>query len=220
MTDDFREILFDIDIGKNSEGGARWSTDIAQPETPNESRNENWAHALWEWDLRAAIRTEEQWLYVFHFFNGVAHGRAYGFRFRDRVINAATDAQYTDLPLLGTGDGTIDTFQIKRNLGISPYLYAMPINKPVADTVKIYIDETEIPDDHATLGWSVDTTTGLVTFDSAAAIFEKEIYCDFDFHFPVRFDVDSLASTWMSFKKHKYDIPLMGLKPKDYTIET
>jgi uncharacterized protein (TIGR02217 family) len=215
---DFREVLFDPAIGKNSTGEARWSTDVVQESTPNESRNQNWEHAVWEWNLKSALRTQEQWEYAFHFFNGVAQGRLYGFRWKCKVFNTATDSIQTSIPLLGTGNGTVKTFQIKRKFGIGAYAWSMPVNKPVSGTVKIYIDSAEIPSGHATYGWSVSTTTGVVTFASAANISGKDIYCDFEFNFPVRFDSDSIGSSWVDYRLHQYDIPIVSLKPVDYTL--
>lgn len=218
MTDNFREILFDVAIGKNSSGEARWSTDCLQEETPNEVRSLNWSHPIWEWNLQTAIRSREDWEYVFHFHLGIAQGRAYGFRFRDSVFNRSIDSMQTSIPLLGIGDGVKTAFQLKRVFGSGIYAYAMPVNKPVADTVKIYIDETEIPAGHATYGWSVNIATGLVTFTSAANLNAKSIYTDFQFDFPVRFDADSIGSSWVNYRMHRYDVPLISLKPVDYTL--
>lgn len=212
----FYEVLFDPTVGSGSEGGANWSTDIVQAETPNESRNKNWEHALWEWNLKTGIRTREQWEYAFHFHMGVAQGRTNGFRWQAYDFNTATDLIHPDKPLLGIGNGVKTAFQIKKPFGIDPYIYQMPINKPVASTVKIYIDEAEIASDHAIYAWSVDTTTGVVTFESASSIDDKEIYCDYQFHFPVRFDTDYVGSTWVNFQKYRFDIPICGLKPVDY----
>ena len=63
------------------------------------------------------------------------------------------------------------------------------IAKPVTGTVKLYRDGIK-----ATSGWSVDTTTGLVTFSIAPAV-GVQVTADFDFDVPVRFDSDQMDVT-------------------------
>jgi hypothetical protein len=70
------------------------------------------------------------------------------------------------------------------------------ITKPVAGTVKVYLDDVE-----QLSGGSVDTTTGLVTFSVPPAV-GVEITADFAFDVPVRFDTDHMAVTIESFKLH------------------
>jgi uncharacterized protein (TIGR02217 family) len=60
------------------------------------------------------------------------------------------------------------------------------ITKPVAGTVKVYLDGVE-----QLWGWSVDTTTGVVTFGTAPAM-GVEVTADCEFDVPVR----SIPTTW------------------------
>ena len=81
------------------------------------------------------------------------------------------------------------------------------ITKPVAGTVKVYLDGVE-----QLSGWSVDATTGLVTFSTAPAS-DVEITADFEFDVPVRFDTDHMAVTIESFKLHHWQqIPIVELR--------
>jgi len=74
---------------------------------------------------------------------------------------------------------------------VIPYV-TRTITKPVhggvppgtSDTVVIYLDGVQQGS-----GWSVDATTGIVTFSSAPAA-GKRITADFEFDVPVRFDTD------------------------------
>jgi uncharacterized protein (TIGR02217 family) len=70
------------------------------------------------------------------------------------------------------------------------------ITKPVAGTVKVYLDGIE-----QLSGWSADTTTGLVTFGMAPAL-GVEVTADFEFDVPVRFDADHMAVTIESYRLH------------------
>ena len=81
------------------------------------------------------------------------------------------------------------------------------ITKPVAGTVKVYLDGTlELS------GWSVDTTTGLVTFGTAPAL-GVEVTADFEFDVPARFDTDHMAVTIESYRLHTWQqIPIVELR--------
>ena len=52
-------------------------------------------------------------------------------------------------------------------------------------------------------GWSVDTTTGFVTFSTPPAL-EVEVTADFEFDVPVRFDTDHMAVTIESYRLHNW----------------
>ena len=81
------------------------------------------------------------------------------------------------------------------------------ITKPVAGTVKVYLDGIE-----QASGWSVDTTTGLVTFGTAPAS-GVEVTADFDFDVPVRFDTDHMVVTIESYRLHAWQqIPIVELR--------
>jgi len=67
--------------------------------------------------------------------------------------------------------------------------WSRTITKPVAGTVRVARDGAE-----QLGGWSVGTTTGLVTFDSAPAA-GVAITAGFEFDVPVRFDTDALDVT-------------------------
>ena len=59
------------------------------------------------------------------------------------------------------------------------------ITKPVAGTVRVYKDDAE-----QLSGWSVDVTTGVVTFSTAPAA-SVAITADFELDVSVRFDTDT-----------------------------
>ena len=63
------------------------------------------------------------------------------------------------------------------------------ITRPVAGSVKVRRNATE-----ATTGWTVDTTTGIITFAAAPAN-GVVIRAGFEFDVPVRFDSDLLDVT-------------------------
>ena len=80
-----------------------------------------------------------------------------------------------------------------RRYGASFDPYLRPITKPVDGTVRVAVDGSEL-----ITGWSVDTATGIVTFDVAPAA-DAAITAGFLFDVPVRFDIDRLDIELTSF---------------------
>jgi uncharacterized protein (TIGR02217 family) len=73
--------------------------------------------------------------------------------------------------------------------------------------VKVYLDGML-----QASGWSVDTTTGLVTF-STAPVLGVEITADFEFEVPVRFDTDHMAVTIENYRLRAWrQIPILELR--------
>jgi uncharacterized protein (TIGR02217 family) len=108
--------------------------------------------------------------------------------------------------LLGTGDDAKTQFQLLKNYPSGSVVEVRTIPTPVAGAVKVYLDGVA-----QLSGWSVDTTTGLVTFSTAPAL-GVEVTVDFEFDVPVRFDTDHMAVTIESYKLHAWQqIPIVEL---------
>jgi uncharacterized protein (TIGR02217 family) len=90
---------------------------------------------------------------------------------------------------IGTGDGTTTAFQLVKRYASGSQTWTRAIAKPVAGTVRIALGGVEQPS-----GWSVDTTTGIVTFSTAPSS-GVAITAGFEFDVPVRFDTDALDVT-------------------------
>jgi uncharacterized protein (TIGR02217 family) len=117
-----------------------------------------------------------------------------------------TDYQATE-QLLGTGDDVQTQFQLVKHYASGSVIEVRTITKPVAGTVKVYLDNVE-----QLAGWSVDTTTGLVTF-STAPMLDVEVTADFAFDVPVRFDTDHMAVTIETHQLHTWQqIPIVELR--------
>jgi uncharacterized protein (TIGR02217 family) len=128
-------------------------------------------------------------------------GKAYGFRFKDW-----TDYKTTG-QLLGTGDDTKTQFQLVKHYPSGSVIEVRTIGKPVAGTVKVYLDGAE-----QLSGWSIDTTTGIVTFGTPPTL-GVEVTADFEFDVPVRFDTDHMAVTIESYRLHGWQqIPIVELR--------
>ena len=120
------------------------------------------------------------------------NGRLHGFRFKDWGDHKSCLPSGTPSPTdqsIGTGDGTTTAFQLVKHYASGSQTWTRTIAKPVAGTVRVALDGAEQIDD-----WSVDTTTGVVTFDIAPAA-GVAVTAGFAFDVPVRFDTDVLDVT-------------------------
>ena len=178
----FHEVQFPPDISYGASGGPGYSTSIVTTVSGHERRNANWAMARGRWNVAHGLKKREQVAALIAFFR-VRRGRAYGFRFKDW-----TDYQ-AFAQALGVGDGTTKTFQLVKHYASGGAAESREITKPVGGTVKVYRDGVE-----AVSGWSVDATTGLVTFATAPDN-GVQVTADFDFDVPVRFDSDQMDVT-------------------------
>ncbi len=187
----FHEIRFPDDISRGARGGPERRTQIVELASGDEERNASWANSRRRYDAAYGIRRADDLAAVVAFFE-VRNGRLYGFRWKDwadykSCLPSGTPAA-TD-QTIGTGDGATTGFQLVKVYASGSQSWTRIITKPVAGTVRVAIDGVE-----QTSGWSVDTTTGLVTLDTAPAA-GAVITAGFEFDVPVRFDTDTLDIT-------------------------
>jgi uncharacterized protein (TIGR02217 family) len=127
-------------------------------------------------------------------------GKAYGFRFKNWTDYKATGQ------LLGTGDDVQAQFQLVKHYPSGSVIEVRTITKPVAGTVNVYLESIE-----QLSGWSVDTTTGLVTFGTAPGLGVE--VTEFEFDVPARFDTDHMAVTIETYRLHNWQqIPIVELR--------
>jgi uncharacterized protein (TIGR02217 family) len=148
----------------------------------HEKRNVNWPQARGRWDVASGLKKQAQIDELIAFFRA-RRGKAYGFRFKDWTDYKASGQ------LLGTGDDARIQFQLVKHYPSGSVIEVRTITKPVAGTVKVYLDGVE-----QLGGWSVDTTTGVIIFGIPPAL-GVEIIADFELDVPVRFDTDHVAVT-------------------------
>ena len=175
MTVTFHEVQFPPNIAYGASGGPEFNTTIAANLAAYEQRNINWPAARGEWDISTGIKSQSDMASVIAFFRA-RFGRAYGFRFKD----------WSDYQAVGQGSATV--FQLVNNYTSGGYSYQRLIKKPVSGTVKIYLNSVL-----QSSGFTIDTTTGLVTFTTAPAN-TVLVNADFQFDVPARFDTDKLVA--------------------------
>jgi uncharacterized protein (TIGR02217 family) len=196
----FHEVRFPDNIAYGATGGPEFATTVVATGSGHEKRNINWSQARGRWDVASGLKKQAQIDELIAFFRA-RRGKAYGFRFKDWTDYAATGQ------LLGTGDDAQIQFQLVKHYPSGSVIEVRTITKPVAGTVKVYLDSVE-----QVAGWSVDTTTGLVTF-STPPVLGVEVSADFEFDVPVRFDTDHMAVTIETYRLHAWQqIPIVELR--------
>lgn len=116
-----------------------------------------------------------------NFFLCIAQGQANSFRFKYSADYSMTGQ------VIGAGDGITTTFQIIKTYQVGSLTYTRIIKKPIVGTVTPHWSS-------GTFTFSVDYTTGLITFGTAPGI-GITVTCDFQFHFLVRFSENKLPVT-------------------------
>jgi uncharacterized protein (TIGR02217 family) len=171
----------------------------------HEQRNIDWQEARAEYDVGSGLRNNADLAALITFYRA-RQGRAYGFRFKDWTDYRSTVNGELPAPndqALGNGDGDATTFQLVKRYTSGAVSYVRPIRKPVAGTVRVAINGIE-----QMSGWSVDTTTGVVTFATPPAS-GAAIAAGFEFDVPVRFRDDGLNISLETFAAG--EAPSIGL---------
>jgi uncharacterized protein (TIGR02217 family) len=179
----FLEVEFPRTISYRAVGGPGFSTVVNQGLSGGESRNRNWAAARGKWTVSLttpAGATRQDFVDLVQAFFVNVGGKADGFRLKDHKDFKATGEALVTVP------GGV---QLARTRTIGARSYVQLISKPITSSVKdykgnalvntVFLHNTATP-------VTVDYTTGLVTGQAAGTL------VDFEYHYPVRFDVDEL----------------------------
>jgi len=173
-------------------GGPVFRTEMVVTGGGFEQRNMAWSQALRRFQVRRPPERPADFSPVLAFFLARG-GRARGFRVKDWLdFTSRDDPTETVTPIdqaIGTGDGATLAFQLTKTYAASAGLaYQATIAKPVAGTVRVAVDGAEKTEG---ADWTVDTTTGVVTFTTAPAN-GAAITAGFEYDVPARFDTDAL----------------------------
>lgn len=203
----FHEVRFPDNISRGARGGPRRLTQVIELASGDEERNGSWANSRRVYDVSYGIRNANDLDSVVHFFES-RMGRLYGFRFKDWLDYKSCKPMQISLPMdqvIGTGDGLQTQFQLVKVYASGAQSWTRTITKPVADTVRVALAGVE-----QASGWSVSTSTGIVTFSAAPGV-GVTVTAGFQFDVPVRFDTDQLDVT--------LDIERLGSIPSIPLIE-
>ena len=200
----FHEVRLPARLAFGSTGGVERRTEVVTLASGFERRSTPWAHGRRRYLIGAGVRSLDDGAVLTAFFEG-RRGRLHGFRFRDftdfKSCFPSGAVSPTDQPL-GVGDGEAADFALTRTYAD----LARPIAKPVAGTVRAAVDGVE------TAAFTVDVTTGVVTFDDPPGV-GAVLTAGFEFDVPVRFDADRIDVTLESFEAGRIvAVPLIELR--------
>lgn len=147
----------------NSIRTVQFSTDIVTYGSGQESANINWLYPLYRFqipqrDVAENIETISNWFMI-------AYGRGKKFRVKDWLdykSSLSVDTAISDTDqVIGEGDGSTVDFQLVKTITLAGETVSRLIKKPVTGTTIVSIDNVSAVND-----WSIDDTTGIVTFDA------------------------------------------------------
>jgi uncharacterized protein (TIGR02217 family) len=194
----FHEVRFPASLSFGSVGGPERRTEIVTLVNGFEERNTPWAHSRRRYDAGMGLRSLDDVETLIAFFEARC-GQLHGFRWKDwadyRSAPASREVSALDQEI-AAGDGLTATFPLIKTYRSGEQTYVRPIAKPVRGSVRIALAGDPLVE---TVDWTVDETTGLVTFAHPPDLGAR-ITAGFEFDVPVRFDTDRIATSVASFR--------------------
>ena len=187
----FHEIRFPDNISRGARGGPERRTQVVELASGDEERNASWANSRRRYDVAYGIRRADDLAAVVAFFEA-RNARLYGFRYKDWADYKSSLPSQVVTPTdqqIGTGTGSLKTFQLAKRYTSGAQTWVRTIAKPVAGTVRLALNGVE-----QMSGWTLDATTGVITFLTAPGN-GVIVRAGFEFDVPVRFDTDMLDVT-------------------------
>lgn len=197
----FHEVSFDAGVGYSTSSWPAHNTAIVEVDGGAEERVGRWGSArrtfkiVWKEKVAASVAAMIA-------FVRAREGSAHGFRVKDWADYASTaDGKVTpdgsavvshQNQTIATGDGVTTQFQLTKLYGDAVNPKVINITKPVASSVVIAFAGVQ-----QTSGWTVDDTTGIVTFTTAPGV-GVQIRAGFEYEVPVRFTSSTEADGQIS----------------------
>lgn len=201
----FLEIEFPRKLALMATGGPGYFTTVNPGFSGYEQRNQNWQASRAQYQVSFEHRTVPEWQAMEAMYHA-ARGMANGFRLFDPGDYLATGQ------FIATGDGTTKSFQLQ-------YTYSFPLEEfqqikiiqkpitslvddyfgnPLTDTVAVYLNGSPQAFNAGYIAggsaaYTLDETTGIITFVTAPGN-GVVITADYQYHIPVRFDLQSSSS--------------------------
>jgi len=210
---DFHEVRFPLDVARGARGGPERQTQIVTLASGREVRNSRWAHSRRRYDAGLGVRGFDALAAVVSFFEE-RRGRLYGFRWRDQLDWKSCAPSGTPTALdqaIGTGDGVVAAYQLRKTYGSGGMAYSRTIAKPCGGTVRVAVGGVE----QGGVDFTCDPTTGLVTFaPGAIPLPGAAVTAGFAFDVPVRFDIDAIEVDLSAFEAGEIPrIPVVEIVP-------
>ena len=205
----FHEVQFPTDISYGSHGGPGFAVNIISVDSGQEQRISRWEQARRKYDVAYGVKSHDAISSLMDFYLARV-GATHGFRYKD-FQDFTTATNHRDAPsdtdeTLGTGDASDTTFQLLKTYASGSQTSTRSITKPVASTTVVSLNDVA-----QASGWTVSTTTGVITFASAPGVgVTVKAGCEFDV--PVRFEaVDNLDLNYESFASGSTSVSLVEI---------
>lgn len=171
----FHDVQFPVDISQGSEGGPGFKTNIIDLDSGQEERVALWANPKHRYNVGYGLRKHSDVSNLKTFYIA-RRGAANSFRYKDWSDYNSTQAGFGGSgdgrdggqatswndQLIGQGDGGKTQFQLVKRYISGAVSVTREITKPIASTIRVGVNGVEL-----TTGWSIDATTGIITFTSA-----------------------------------------------------
>jgi len=173
-------------ISRDSRAGLGFNTSIIEGAAGDTVRVARWPNAKRSYNAVYGIRNLQDISDVMTFYQG-RQGVVNGFRWKDWLdYTSAADhrsAHANNDQIIGTGSGAgPQTFQLVKTYTSGAQSITRAIEKPVTSTVLLASDLAD-----ETGNYTVDTTTGIVTFTPGRDITGETVTAGFEFDVPVQF---------------------------------
>jgi uncharacterized protein (TIGR02217 family) len=207
----FDDVRFPTAIARGATGGPERKTDIVTTASGREERNARWANSRRRYNIGFGVKSLTDIQAVVRFFEE-RRGRLHAFRFKDftdfKSCTATATPAATD-QVIGTGTGSLTTFQLVKTYGAGNRAYVRMVSAPVVGTVLVAVNGV------ATTQFTVNATTGVVTFNAGALPAAGAVVtAGYQFDVPVRFDTDQLSINLAHFEAGEIpDITLVEVRP-------
>lgn len=157
----FNEIRFETGyIVYGTDGGAEFSTDVVTVNSGYEQRNSVWQFGRGKWDFGDRTLPQNELREIISYFRAMK-GRAIGFRFKDWGDYQVLAGE----GILGTGVGNgMPSYQMYKKYVSGSFTDLRYIKKPVAGTTIPTRNGTPVTAGSSAGNYSIDTTTGIITF--------------------------------------------------------
>ncbi|MDO8969045.1 MAG: DUF2460 domain-containing protein [Saprospiraceae bacterium] len=187
---------FPDDIAYGARGIINYSTSVLKSVSGRHVANQNWDYPLHEYDVGFPVRSFDKLQILTNYFH-VCGGQFGAFRFKDhkdyKSCPPLTEATHND-QALGSGNGVTTAFQLIKKYTVGIHTRNRVIQKPVPGLIQIGIGGVL-----QTSGYSINHTTGIVTFAAPPAV-AAVLTWGGEFDVPVKFKQDQISSDIESFQ--------------------
>lgn len=205
----FHDEVFPIAVSFGATGGPERRNEIVSLTSGREKRNLRFSQSRHHYDAGTGVKSLDDLHDVLAFFEA-RRGSLHAFRFRDPFDMKSCRPSETPGMLdqqLGTGDGAKARYALVKAYGSGTDAYKRLISKPLPGSLRVAIAGAA----QTAPAFSFDGATGEVVFAlGSIPAMGARVTAGFEFHVPVRFDVERLSLSLTAFKAGQIpSIPLV-----------